>query len=630
MNRSFTTALCTLTLGALPLPAQESPAAPQPGPALLKAFDFLQAAEKPARSLRVSGELVETKGMLEKLQGARFELQLQPPRHIKLTVTTKELSLTICQNARHLWIYVPGKNFLVTGDTTVPRFSNRPESTQASSLDLLRLPVSRTELALLPALISSTQTTTTEGGMTITLTPSPAAAALPLPVKSPSISVNLGAGGGRLNSLRYQDSANAFTLRMGAAEMGEALPEATWMPTPDADDRQETVALAHLERFFKTALASIGGTIPSLPPVTGERWLLGSSGAGRLEDHDGTRVLFLSGTPEQMGQQHGTLMKPEIRRLVDRVLYGVGVGSSFEKGRWFFGEIEEAVSRSAPFIDPRHLIELDAMAVAAGVEKEEMRLANFFPELFHCSGFALLGEATTDGKIYHGRVLDYLRGVGLEETATVIINRPDQGNAWVNIGYAGFTGSVTAMNEKQLSIGEMGGRGEGNWDGKPMAQLMREVMEKTSTLDEALDFMRRTPRTCEYYYVLADAKSHRAAGVKATPTVFEVIWTGESHPQLPKPVKDTVILSAGQRYETLAERVSAGFGKFGVPEAIKLMSPPVCMNSNIHSVLFAPDTLDFWVANADSKNVASETRYTAYNLKSLLESAPAASRPKVP
>jgi hypothetical protein len=55
------------------------------------------------------------------------------------------------------------------------------------------------------------------------------------------------------------------------------------------------------------------------------------------------------------------------------------------------------------------------------------------------------------------------------------------------------------MNDQQLCLGEMGGCGEGAWYGKPMAQLVREVMERSSTLDEALDFMRRTPRTCEYY-----------------------------------------------------------------------------------------------------------------------------------
>ena len=47
-------------------------------------------------------------------------------------------------------------------------------------------------------------------------------------------------------------------------------------------------------------------------------------------------------------------------------------------------------------------------------------------------------------------------------------------------------------------------------------------------------------------------------------------------------------------------------------------------------MLFAPDTLDFWVANADSKNVASHTRYTHYNLAELLKPPPAPAGKIVP
>jgi len=83
-------------------------------------------------------------------------------------------------------------------------------------------------------------------------------------------------------------------------------------------------------------------------------------------------------------------------------------------------------------------------------------------------------------------------------------------------------------------------------------------------------------------------------------------------------------MSAGERYEELARRVKAGFGRFDAEAARDLMTRPVCMTSNIHSVLFAPDTLDFWVANADGKNVASHTRYTHYNLAKLLAPPPAA------
>ena len=77
-------------------------------------------------------------------------------------------------------------------------------------------------------------------------------------------------------------------------------------------------------------------------------------------------------------------------------------------------------------------------------------------------------------------------------------------------------------------------------------------------------------------------------------------------------------MSAGDRYKELVRRVNDGYGRFTADSARDLMTRPVCMTSNIHSVLFAPDSLDFWVANADSDNVASETRYTRYNLRELL------------
>ena len=148
------------------------------------------------------------------------------------------------------------------------------------------------------------------------------------------------------------------------------------------------------------------------------------------------------------------------------------------------------------------------------------------------------------------------------------------------------------------------------------------VMEKASTLDEAVEIMRVGPRTCEYFYVIADGKNGTAVGIAATPEIFDVVRPGETHPRLPTAVKDAVLLSAGDRYTELVRRVQAGFGKFDADSARELMTRPVCMTSNIHSVLFAPDTLDFWVANADAKNVASHTRYTQYNLGALLESAP--------
>ena len=87
---------------------------------------------------------------------------------------------------------------------------------------------------------------------------------------------------------------------------------------------------------------------------------------------------------------------------------------------------------------------------------------------------------------------------------------------------------------------------------------------------------------------------------------------------LPHPIKDAVLLSAGDRYEELVNRVQANFGKLNVQGALDLMKRPVCMPSNLHCALFEPESLDFWVANADSQNPAAHTRFTHYNLAELI------------
>ena len=568
-------------------------------------------------------ELVRAKGLPKALAGLKMEAAIAAPDRLWISTTIEKQLVEIGRNGNQIWIWQPSKVFGLVGERGVPKFSSSPETSgDDTQLGPFTLPCSRMLLPVLPRLLSVEKLESEE----IDGERCHALRARPWPVlarwiKTPAgtLTVRVRERDGWPVQVAYEDGGNVDALlAISGLRVGHAVPESRWqMPAP-AGANVEKVALSHLSRFFDAALKIAKLDVPPLGPASGERTVVATHGKGRLELQDGTRVLFLRGTPEEMGEQQGTLMKGEVRGLVDHLLYGVGVGSSFAKGRWFFGEIEACTARIGPFIDPRYLREMDAMAVAAGVEKEEMRLANFFPELFHCSGFALMGDATSGRRIYHGRVLDYLRGVGLEGNAVVTVNQPDQGHSWVNVGYAGFTGSVTAMNDQHISIGEMGGRGEGNWDGKPMAQLVREVMEKASTLDAAVEIMRRGPRTCEYFYVIADGRNHTAVGIAATPDTFEIVRPGEAHPRLPTAVRDAVLLSAGDRYTELVRRVQAGHGQFDADSARELMTKPVCMNSNIHSVLFAPDTLDFWVANADSRNIASETRYTRYNLKELL------------
>jgi outer membrane lipoprotein-sorting protein len=576
-----------------------------------------------ARTFTATLKVVKAEGLPSELAGRELEVAYQAPDHLRLSALWNHLSLTLCRDGQQVWVYAPEKKFGVVGSPDVAPFAAAPEKKDTTPLGPMRLPFPREQVILLPLLLDVEGLPDEECGgarcRVVKAAPKPEATS-GLNVPQGTLRVWVRESDSLPLRLAWRDAKGAEAqVDILHPQFSDPWPAEKWKLQPGAGDKVETVARSHLTRFLAVAMGMLTEKAPVLGPPTGERRVMAREGAGRLEVIDGTRVLFVKGTPEEMGRQQGVLLRKEARALVNHILYGVGVGSSFEKGRWFISEIEAAEKRLTPFMDERYLREMDALADAAGMSHEEARLGNFFPELFHCSGFALFGKATEGGRLYHGRILDYIRGLGLEQEAVVMVFEPDRGNAWVNIGYAGFVGTVTAMNEKQLAIGEMGGRGQGNWDGKPMAQLLREVMEKANTLEEGLEILRKGPRTCEYFYVLSDAKTKRAVGIAATPDRFETIQPGESHPLLPHPFADTVLMSAGDRYEELARRVGAGYGKFNAESARALMRRPVCMTSNIHCALFAPDTLDFWVANADSEHVAAHARFTHYNLAELLQ-----------
>jgi hypothetical protein len=340
---------------------------------------------------------------------------------------------------------------------------------------------------------------------------------------------------------------------------------------------------------------------------------------GELRWVDGQRVVLLSGTPEQIGEAHGTLLKQEANRCIDSVMYAFGTAQTIVTGRWFRDDLDAAYAKLSKHIPERHKVETRAMAASLGLEPDLVEALNVFPEMFHCSGFAIFGKATKDGKLYHGRVLDYMTAIGLQDAATTFIVAPEGMIPFANVGYAGFIGSVSGMNAEKISLGEMGGRGEGQWDGVPMATLMRRGLEECSSLVEVKDLWANNPRTCEYYYVFADGEDRSAVGVAATPDLLQFVAPGEGHELLGDGIEDAVVLSAGSRLDELRKRVKTGYGSFDAESAQGLMSRPVAMQSNLHNVLFVPEDGVLYVANADHKHPAAERPYVKLDLWSLLK-----------
>lgn len=333
---------------------------------------------------------------------------------------------------------------------------------------------------------------------------------------------------------------------------------------------------------------------------------------------DGKRVLIVAGTPAEMGEAQGSLLASEIRGVYQRVLLTTASYLYF-KDDWFFDRISEVETRAKPFTPERFLSECEAMGHAAGIPAEAAFQINFFPEMFHCSGIALRGKASADGKVRHARVLDYMRDLGLQDFAVLTVCLPEGGRAWCNVGYAGFVGTVTAMNEAGLAIGEMGGGGFGNWDGIPTGFLMRRIMEECGTVAEAEKLMKEVPHTCEYYYVLSDRTGDMAAVEAKAGEKPKFFRPGQTHPLLPEAFEDVVYISLGERLVHLHDQIKANYGKIDTAALIEMIKRPVAMNSNLHDAIFEPETLDLSWANASRKSPACDEPYSRINLAELVK-----------
>jgi len=334
---------------------------------------------------------------------------------------------------------------------------------------------------------------------------------------------------------------------------------------------------------------------------------------------DGARdVLALEGTPQEMGKAHGLLLKEKVESIRARI-NAAGALASLKEGVDFFDKTDEAIRRTRPFTPERFYDEIDALADATGIETTDVRRLNNFPELFHCSGAAMRGDATTDGQVLHVRVLDYMRDIGIQEDAVTILYQPKDRFAWISVAYAGFVGTVTAMNEKGLTIGEMGGGGEGKWDGLPMAFMIRRVVEECATVDEALALMKSVPLTCDYYYVLSDAQGNLAAveAIAESENPVVTLMPGEATPRLPGALKDVVYVSKGERAVALYERLRDNYGKIDAQTLQETIKRPVAMKSNLHDAIFAPETLDVWSAEAGKTTPACDEPYVFVNLNEL-------------
>ncbi|MBI3321885.1 MAG: hypothetical protein HYZ91_06440 [Candidatus Omnitrophica bacterium] len=380
---------------------------------------------------------------------------------------------------------------------------------------------------------------------------------------------------------------------------------------------------------------------------------IGPAEAARLESRDGLPIVHLSGRPYEIGYQHGQLLGAEVRAAVGRVLQyfrsylRVPLIDAWAANWW----LDTAWRQATPFLPPDDVDELRGLADGSGVPLQELFRLHAIPDrTYACSNFAAWGRATAGGRLVHVRNLDWNTDAGIQQFAAIFIVHPTGKRAVVNVGWAGFIGVLTGVNDAQISIGQVGAETlDASVRGEPMALMMRRVLEEAGNLDEAAQVVRQAHRTVGVNYVVADAKARRAIVLETTHRdlkVFEANDPAEHRVSYARPLVDAVfradtavdpiirdrqIASGGDprrpglespegsayevRYLGQAAGLSAHFGTLDgltAQDIARAVAPP----SNIQSVVMSWP--DLWVANASGKVPAAQTTYRHFDLPTLL------------
>lgn len=394
-------------------------------------------------------------------------------------------------------------------------------------------------------------------------------------------------------------------------------------------------------------------------------------GKGRLERRDGNLVLFLKGTPYEMGYQHGRLLKKEISAGTVAIYRDpISMQAAFrDKPAWMkhlmlkfleyqvYGPIERNTPRE-------YLAEIKGMADGAGISFREMFIASFYSDLTmkmtpgfinkkaadlnltpECSSFAASGPATADGSLIFGRNTDYSGQGRWGPNQTIVFYEPDNGFRYVKVSTAGLMKCNSAMNEKGLVIGGhfMGFEGSSP-AGASFSILENEIMRKSGDLDQALNLLKKTKRGGAFGLVIADGKSGRAAAVESTSNLLGVREMKDNFVALTNcattaemKAVDLIIRynlamrDVVGRLSRIRTMVKQQYGQITPATAAAVMSDridavdgkergagfSVCSPVNVTSVVFHPASGLFWAATGPEP--ACGNKYIGFDFKAEIE-----------
>jgi isopenicillin-N N-acyltransferase like protein len=333
----------------------------------------------------------------------------------------------------------------------------------------------------------------------------------------------------------------------------------------------------------------------------GKVWL-GKSWVGR---RDGLLVVYLKGSPFEMGYAEGVLLQDQMHTLENEFLQMI---HGYVPQHWLMEMLKYYViyrnRHLSDYVPLDYRMEIYGTTLGCpDIHSEEgpyyNRLLNyhaahdvsymmidnpFISARAGCTAFGAWGTATTNGHLITGRNFDWEAAEVFSRDRVVMMCEPDNGIPFISLSWAGMAGVVSGMNRAGVSVTVNGAPSSlPRETATPVAMVARGIMEKAHNLDEALNILRNAKVFVSTLWLVGSRDDGKFIVVEKTPDATQVREPeGDSiicanHFQTPglkdnpRNINYMAEATSVSRAARLTELIQAAHGTIDAPEAVEFL-----------------------------------------------------------
>ncbi len=177
--------------------------------------------------------------------------------------------------------------------------------------------------------------------------------------------------------------------------------------------------------------------------------------------------------------------------------------------------------------------------------------------LVGCTSFATWGSASKDNKLLIGRNFDFYFGEKFARDKVIAFYKPDSGHAFASVTWAGFSGVVSGMNEKGLTVTLNSAKSEIPTKGKtPVSIIAREILQYAGTIQEAYDIAKSFDSFVAETFLIGSKADGKVGLIEKSPEHTALYFSDTNQMVITNHFQSEALLNTALNQEYIREEVS--------------------------------------------------------------------------